>query len=67
LAFGLLGFWCGRLLERKRIVEGKRIAEVELKRRIAKGELLANLRAETLRKVKRTLYIGFRKAKLEKS
>jgi hypothetical protein len=29
-AFGLLTFWCGRLLERKRIAEqGKRIAEGE--------------------------------------
>jgi hypothetical protein len=34
----LLAFWCGRLLE------GKRIAE---------GELLASLKAKTLRKLKR--------------
>jgi hypothetical protein len=36
--FGLLAFGCGRLLEGKRI---------------AKGELLASLRAEALRKLKR--------------
>jgi hypothetical protein len=51
-ALGLLDIWCGRFLE------GKRIAE---------GELLASLRAKTLRKLKRTLYISFRKAKLKKS
>jgi hypothetical protein len=38
MAFELLVFWCGRLLEGKRIAEGERIA---------KGELLASLRAET--------------------
>jgi hypothetical protein len=38
MAFELLVFWCGRLLEGKRIAEGERTA---------KGELLASLRAET--------------------
>jgi hypothetical protein len=27
LAFGLLAFWCGRILEGKRIAEGERNAE----------------------------------------
>jgi hypothetical protein len=29
LAFGLLAFWCGRLLDRKRIAEGKRLLKGE--------------------------------------
>jgi hypothetical protein len=56
-------FWCGRFLEGKRIVEGERL--LKGRKIIAKGELLASLRAETLRKLKRTLYIGFRKVKLK--
>jgi hypothetical protein len=30
LAFGLLAFWCGRLMERKRIAEGKRSLKGEI-------------------------------------
>jgi hypothetical protein len=46
MAFELLVFWCGRLLEGKRIAEGKRTA---------KGELLASLRAKTLRKLRENM------------
>jgi hypothetical protein len=37
-------------------------------KKLLKGkELLASLRTKTLRKLKRTLYIGFRKVKLKKN
>jgi hypothetical protein len=71
-AFGRLleeDCWSGKMNCWREIAEGKRIAE---------GELLASLRAKILWKLKRTfdsqckssprtLYIGFRKAKLKKS
>jgi hypothetical protein len=74
--FGFLGLWLfdvGGFWKGKELLKG----EKELLKRIAKGELLARLRAEILRKQRenigqckstlRTLYIGFRKAKLKKS
>jgi hypothetical protein len=50
-----MAFWMWEDLEGKRIAEGKNIVEGEknCQRKIAKGELLASLRAETLRKLKR--------------
>jgi hypothetical protein len=50
LALGLLFFGCGRLFKGKRISEWKRNAEGKMN---AEGELLASLRVETLRELKR--------------
>jgi hypothetical protein len=52
-------FWCGRLLEGKRTAKGKRLLKgKELLKENAKGELLASLRAKTLRKLKRQYKSG---------